>query len=542
MDEPGAGHRHAAADSFDGGDLDCGNGLLLLIRRHIDPLHAGQLLEIRSVEPSVEADLPSWCRLTGNQLVSVAREGASRSYLVSKGPFGVPGQAPPASPPPPPPSPPPAATVSGTGRSGHRKVRKEKVYAPVTQPVLTPTIPRSLPRPAPAPAVAPLSVMGVGSWPRPPWLVRALHEHLEGRMGDDEFEASADDAVRLALAAQLRAGVDVVTDGEQRRDNYASFVGGLLENCQLIPITDLLPYVDDPVTFEQELAALEVPAGQVRHPAVFGPLGRPRSLTVHEAEFVGRVLAQSGPAAAATPVKVSLPGPYLLTRTMWMECVSDRAYDDREGLAADVVRVLREEVHHLLAAGVALVQFDEPVLTEVVHGTPGAGGRTFMCGALGERRGAEEELDFALGLAQDTVAGLPAERLAVHVCRGNWSPDERMALAGDYRPLVGLLSALDVGTLVLELRTARAGEMEVLASLPDDKRIGVGVVNQKDPQVDSVDEVTHRARRAVQLFGAERVLLNPDCGFATFADAPIADARRAEASLATICAARDRLR
>ena len=88
--------------------------------------------------------------------------------------------------------------------------------------------------------------MGVGSWPRPGWLLRALHERLSGRLSDDEFQQYADDAVRLAVAAQERAGVDVITDGEQRRDNYASFVGGRLDNCQLIPITDLLPYVTDP--------------------------------------------------------------------------------------------------------------------------------------------------------------------------------------------------------------------------------------------------------------------------------------------------------
>ena len=73
--------------------------------------------------------------------------------------------------------------------------------------------------------------MGVGSWPRPPWLLRALNDHLEGRMSAEEFDQTADDAVRLAVAAQQRTGVDVLTDGEQRRDNYASFVGGLLDNC-----------------------------------------------------------------------------------------------------------------------------------------------------------------------------------------------------------------------------------------------------------------------------------------------------------------------
>ncbi|HVK15601.1 MAG TPA: sulfurtransferase TusA family protein, partial [Fimbriiglobus sp.] len=70
--------------SFDGGDLDCGNGLLLLIRRHIDPLEPGQLLEVRSTDTSVEEDLPAWARLTGNELVSRTKIGMSRSYLVRK--------------------------------------------------------------------------------------------------------------------------------------------------------------------------------------------------------------------------------------------------------------------------------------------------------------------------------------------------------------------------------------------------------------------------------------------------------------------------
>jgi 5-methyltetrahydropteroyltriglutamate--homocysteine methyltransferase len=182
------------------------------------------------------------------------------------------------------------------------------------------------------------------------------------------------------------------------------------------------------------------------------------------------------------------------------------------------------------------------VLTEVVYGTPGEGGRTFMCGALGERRGTEEELAFARDLLQEVVRGMPSERLALHVCRGNWTPDERMALAGDYRPLVGLLSAVDVGTLTLELCTRRAGEIDVLATIPDDRRVGVGVVNQKDQRVDEVADVVARAEQAITLFGAERVLLNPDCGFATFADNPIVTAEVAEAKLAVLAQARDLLR
>ncbi|MGK4921232.1 sulfurtransferase TusA family protein, partial [Bordetella hinzii] len=78
-------HEHSPDVSFDGGDLDCGNGLLLLIRKHIDPLPRGGLLEILSREISVDEDLPAWCRLTGNELVSWTKQDGQRSFLVCKG-------------------------------------------------------------------------------------------------------------------------------------------------------------------------------------------------------------------------------------------------------------------------------------------------------------------------------------------------------------------------------------------------------------------------------------------------------------------------
>jgi 5-methyltetrahydropteroyltriglutamate--homocysteine methyltransferase len=370
--------------------------------------------------------------------------------------------------------------------------------------------------------------MGIGSWPRPRWLVQAIHERLEGRLAEQEFHATADDAVRLAVQAQLRAGVDVVTDGEQRRDSYSSFVGGILDNCQLIPLTDLLPLVNDPEHFAEELRALDVPAGQVRHPAVFGPLGRSKPLAVHELEFVRTLTGK--------PVKVALPGPYTLTRTMWMECISDRAYRSREHLAEDLVRVLREELHYLLAAGAALVQFDEPVLSEVVY-TGAKNARSFMCGALSAKGDPAHELSFARDLIRCVVEGLPRSRLALHVCRGNWSADESAMLRGDYSPLLPYLSAAPVGTLFLELSTPRAGEMDVLKDLGGEYRIGVGVVNQKQPHVETAEEILAQAEKAVRLFGEKQVLLTPDCGFATYADNPVASAQVAEAKLEAIARA-----
>jgi len=115
------------------------------------------------------------------------------------------------------------------------------------------------------------------------------------------------------------------------------------------------------------------------------------------------------------------------------------------------------------------------------------------------------ELGFARALIAEVVAGLPPSLLALHVCRG---------------------------TLFLELCTPRAGEIDVLKDLPASGRIGV--VNQKLDRVESPEEIVAQARRAVEIFGADRVLLTPDCGFATFADSPVTPARVAEDKLRAI--------
>ena len=406
IEDPSRLDPYLPAVRFDGGNMDCGNGLLLQIRRRIDPLSSGQLLEVRSTDPSVAEDLPSWCRMTGNELVSRRHDSASHSwtFLIAKNRFN------------------PLAASAGAAETSQ----------PVAEPKLSPRPTSRQPRAGDAqkrrfpPPIAPLSVMGIGSWPRPAWLLQAIHDRLEGRLAEAEFSALADRAVAQVIDAQLEAGVDVVTDGEQRRDSYASFVGARLENCQLIPIVDLLPYIEHPDEFARELRVLDVPAESVRHPAVFGRLARncTRPLAVHELRSVQSLTDQ--------PVKIALPGPYLLTRTMWLECVADRAYDTREDLADDLVRILHEEIAELLGTGAAVVQLDEPVLTEVVHGRPSGGNRSFMCGALGEKRPVAEELDFARSLLLRTLEHFPAERLALHVCRGNWTRDESAALAGDY--------------------------------------------------------------------------------------------------------------
>jgi 5-methyltetrahydropteroyltriglutamate--homocysteine methyltransferase len=226
---------------------------------------------------------------------------------------------------------------------------------------------------------------------------------------------------------------------------------------------------------------------------------------------------------------------------MWMECLQERAYASREQLAEDIVAALRAELGALIEAGASLVQFDEPVLSEVVFSGPKSR-PSFMCGALSESGGPEYELAFARDLVNAVVDGAPRERTAVHVCRGNWTPDEKVALTGSYEPLLGTLSAMKVGGYLLEMCTPRAGEMELLRALPDDARIGVGVVNQKCADTELAEDIEGRIQRAIDLFGAERLLLHPDCGFATFADNPICGTASAEDKLAAIVRAAEGFR
>ena len=372
----------------------------------------------------------------------------------------------------------------------------------------------------------------VGRWPRPPDLLRALRGYRAERLSRAEFDAAADAAVLSALRCQEEAGIDVVSDGEQRRDNFIAFVADKLENVRLLSLAELLDYVDDKSAFEEILGSLDVPAFSMVNPAAVGPISRRAPLALDELRFLRRHTRRA--------IKVALPGPYLLTRSMWVEGLSDTAYPTKEDLAGDVVRVLREELLDLVAAGVDVVQLDEPVLTELVF-TRRVESRTFMCGALAARRDAEAELALAVDLLNRVVDGISGPTLALHVCRGNWSTQEDVLLAGSYEPLIDVLARAKVDQLVLEFATPRAGDLALLDRLPE-REIGLGAVNPRTPTLETPESIAVRVREALAFVAPERLSLNPDCGFGTFANRPMNDAATATAKLRSLAAAAELLR
>jgi methionine synthase II (cobalamin-independent) len=212
-------------------------------------------------------------------------------------------------------------------------------------------------------------VTQVGSWPRSPALLRALRDRQKGRMTREAFDRVADEEVRRTVRIQEEAGVDVVVDGEHRRDNFYSFVTEKLEGTRLMSLAEMLDTVEDKAGFEEMLSTLDVPASAIRNPTCVGPLARREPLAVDELRFVRQLTDR--------PVKVTLPGPYLLTRAMWVGAFSRAGYPDKTAMGDEVVRILHDELIELAAEGAAFVQLDEPVLTEIVLSAD-CDRRTFM--------------------------------------------------------------------------------------------------------------------------------------------------------------------
>ncbi len=367
----------------------------------------------------------------------------------------------------------------------------------------------------------------IGSWPRPPWLIEATKRRAPS------LSELQDQAVLLAVQYQEEAEVDIISDGEQRRDNFYSFIADRLEGIRLMTLSELLDYVEDKAAFETLLNALDVPAFAIKNPVVVGKVRRRKPLVLDDYRFLRQHTVK--------PIKVTLPGPYLLSRSTWVKGLSESTYPDGDSLGPDIVAVLREELQELAAAGVEMVQFDEPVLSELLLAGRSAT-RTFMCAALAASSSPEGELERAVDLINRVVEGVHGPVLVVHVCRGNWSRNESVLLSGSYDGLIPYLNRMKLDQFALEYATPRAGSPKALADLNSRAQVGYGVVNPRTSEVESPEAIVARVRELAQFVSPDRIFLNPDCGFGTFADRPMADSQTACAKLRALSAAARQLR
>lgn len=312
----------------------------------------------------------------------------------------------------------------------------------------------------------------VGSIPRPAF-VRDLiaDEHIT----PDDFERRMESAVRYVVAMQEQAGLDIITDGEWGRRSYIGVIADLAHGFEL----SVNPADGRPWT---------VVTGKVS-PKRPGVIAR-------EIERLKRITNRM--------VKATLPAPALLGERMWDPDQSRNAYPKRDDFVRDCVPILRQELTLLREAGATIVQIDDPHLCLFVDPAVRAG-----------YDDADAAADFAVDMVNAVVDGFEDMKLAVHLCRraGARARGEHCH-AGGYDPILRQLNRLRVHHLTMEFTTPQAGDLSVLRKLREDFEIGLGCVSTQPGHIDSPDEIVERVRKALVHLPAERITLNPDCGFA----------------------------
>lgn len=360
----------------------------------------------------------------------------------------------------------------------------------------------------------PTSLMG--SMPRSKEVLSALRMMRRGKIEQDDFNKLIEIETENVIKLQEDLGIDIITNGEIGRDNYVSFVSDKIDGIRMMNMSEMLDYIDDKKAFENILTALDVPAVSIRNAICVGKLKYNGDIVANELRMMKKFTDK--------PVKITIPGPYLLTRSMWLPNLSGKVYESKEELGEDVIKIMKEEIDNLITIGVDVIQLDEPVLTEVVftEGKP----RSFMCAALSERKDPKEELEFASSLIRPIMEHINRTKTvaSLHVCRGNWSKDESILLTGPYTPLIELFASVNPELLTLEFSTPRAGELSSLLSDPrisGNTTLGLGVINPRTNDIETVDSILSRVEEATKYLPKEKLWLNPDCGFATFSNSPV---------------------
>ena len=377
----------------------------------------------------------------------------------------------------------------------------------------------------------------LGSMPRSKKLLTSKRKLNKGNIDLKTYQEILDEETKYVVELQENNYIDIITSGELNRDNYVSFIAERLDGVTMMSMADMFDYIEDKQGFEQILEILDVPAISIKNAICTGKVKYNKPLVADEMIELKKLTDKK--------IKATLPGPYLITRSMWLPALSKQYYDSKDSLGEDIIKVLKEEIDSLEKIGIDVIQFDEPVLTEVVFSEGKT--RSFMCAALSEKKDPTEELKFATKLIKSVIDYAKEKEILVslHVCRGNWSRDESILLTGPYTPLLPLFEETLPNILTLEFSTPRAGEISSLFSsdlIRENCILGLGVMNPRTDEIESLEEIISRVKEVMKFIPKERIWLNPDCGFATFANRPVSTMDVIDKKLARLNEAKNSLR
>jgi 5-methyltetrahydropteroyltriglutamate--homocysteine methyltransferase len=310
-----------------------------------------------------------------------------------------------------------------------------------------------------------LTTTVVGSYPQPDWLVDRgmlskgvprVRVRAMWRVAEEFLEQAQDDATIVAIRDMERAGIDIISDGEIRRESYSNRFATALGGVD----------VDQPAVITDRNG------NQTQVPRVIGPIRRMRPVELRDMQFLRRNTDRSA--------KITLPGPFTLAQQ-----AKNEHYRDVEELAMDFAEAVNAEAHDLEDAGADVIQLDEPWL----------------------RNDPEAAKRYAVPAINRALAGLTVTT-ALHLCFGYAAVVKHQKPTGySFLPQLADTIAQQISIEAAQPRL----DLGVLSDLAG-KTIILGVIDLADPEVDTIEQATSRIRAGLARVPAERLILAPDCG------------------------------
>lgn len=303
-----------------------------------------------------------------------------------------------------------------------------------------------------------------GSLPKPSWLAQPETLWSPWKLQGDELAEGKLDALRISLADQLHSGIDIVSDGEQTRQHF---------------VTTFIEHLSG-VDFEKRQIVKIRDRYDASVPSVVGEVARLKPVFVEDARFLRQLTSQ--------PIKWALPGPMTMIDTLY-----DGHYKSREKLAWEFAKILNQEARELEAAGVDIIQFDEPAFN------------VFF----------DEVNDWGIAALERAIEGLKCET-AVHICYGygiKANTDWKKTLGTEWRQYEEVFpklqkSAIDI--ISLECQNSRV-PMDLI-ELIRGKKVMVGAIDVATNAVETAEEVASTLRKALQFVAADKLYPSTNCG------------------------------
>jgi len=308
-----------------------------------------------------------------------------------------------------------------------------------------------------------------GSLPKPSWLAQPEQLWSPWKLEGDALVEGKQDALRLSLQEQQHAGIDIVSDGEQTRQHFVTtFIEGL-----------------SGVDFAKRETVRIRNRYDASVPTVVGAVSRSKPVFVEDARFLRQQTTQ--------PIKWALPGPMTMIDTLY-----DAHYKSRERLAWEFAKLLNEEALELEAAGVDIIQFDEPAFN------------VFF----------DEVNDWGVSALERAIQGLKCET-AVHICYGygiKANTDWKQTLGSEWRQYEESFPKLQQSKLdIISLECQNSHVPMDLIELVRGKKVMVGAIDVASNTVETADEVANTLRKALQFVDADKLYPSTNCGMAPLA-------------------------